>query len=64
DGENDAVFPPYSHDGARFGEYIGDRGIHADLPLEEIEKVFQEKYGIFKHTAKGIVQLDTKNNLI
>jgi len=64
DGENDAVIPPYSHDGARFGEYIGDRGIHADLPLDEIEKVFRMKYGMYKHIVKSIEKPNTKNNLI
>ncbi len=64
DGENDAVFPPYGHNGERFGEYVGDRGIHADLPLDEIDKVFQEKYGMYKQIVKGTVQPDTKNDLI
>ena len=64
DGENDAVFPPYGHDGERFGEYVGDRGIHADLPLDDIDKVFQEKYGMYKQVVKGTVQPDTKNDLI
>ncbi|MHA1913143.1 MAG: transglutaminase-like domain-containing protein [Promethearchaeota archaeon] len=44
DGECNAVFPEYDNDGNRFGEYVLDRGVHADLPLEEIEKVFLEKY--------------------
>ncbi|GAH44991.1 unnamed protein product [marine sediment metagenome] len=44
DGENDAVFPSYDNDGNKFGEYVGDRGIHADLPLDEIERIFEEKY--------------------
>ena len=44
DGECDAVFPEYDNDGNRFGEYVLDRGVHADLPLDEIAKVFEEKY--------------------
>jgi len=44
DGENDAVFPPYDNDGNRFGEYLEDRGVHADLPLDDIEELFKEKY--------------------
>jgi transglutaminase-like putative cysteine protease len=47
DGENDAVFPPYDINGERFGEYLTDRGIHADLPLEEIDGLFEKKYPIF-----------------
>ncbi len=58
DGENDAVFPPYSHDGTRFGEYIADRGIHSDLPLDDIDKVFQQKYGMYKQAVKSTVQPD------
>ncbi|MHA1196688.1 MAG: transglutaminase-like domain-containing protein [Promethearchaeota archaeon] len=49
DGENDAVFPKYDNEGNPFGEYVKDRGVHADLPLEEIDRVFVEKYGsLFK----------------
>jgi len=44
DGECDAVFPEYDNDGNRFGEYVMDRGVHADLPLDDIAKVFEEKY--------------------
>jgi hypothetical protein len=44
DGENDAVFLPYDNDGNRFGEYLEDRGVHADLPLDDIEELFKEKY--------------------
>ncbi len=44
DGECDAVFPEYDNEGNRFGEYVMDRGVHADLPLDEIAKVFEEKY--------------------
>lgn len=47
DGENDAVFPAYDNNGERFGEYLTDRGIHADLPLEEIDLLFEETYPIF-----------------
>ena len=47
DGENDAVFPSYDDEGNKFGEYLQDRGIHADLPLKAIEKVFYEMYPKF-----------------
>ncbi|MHA1489592.1 MAG: transglutaminase-like domain-containing protein [Promethearchaeota archaeon] len=45
DGENNALFPHNSTDGSIFVEYTEDRGIYADLPLDDIEKVFNEKYG-------------------
>ncbi|MFW9952543.1 MAG: transglutaminase-like domain-containing protein [Candidatus Thorarchaeota archaeon] len=44
DGEQDAVFPKFDNEGNLFGEYLTDRGIHADLPLQDIDKVFLEKY--------------------
>jgi len=44
DGENDAVFATYDNEGRKFGEYIQDRGVHADLPLGDILRVFKEKY--------------------
>ncbi|MFX1454945.1 MAG: transglutaminase family protein [Promethearchaeota archaeon] len=44
DGECDAVFPEFDNDGNRFGEYVLDRGVYADLPLDEIAIVFEEKY--------------------
>ncbi|MFW9772457.1 MAG: transglutaminase family protein [Candidatus Thorarchaeota archaeon] len=54
DGESDAVFPPYDNEGNLFGEYIKDRGIHADLPLEEIDRVFEEKYEKYARYKKGL----------
>ncbi|MEJ2276643.1 MAG: transglutaminase-like domain-containing protein [Candidatus Lokiarchaeota archaeon] len=45
DGKNNALFSHYDPNGNIFVEYIKDRGIWADLPLKEIEKVFTEKYG-------------------
>ena len=44
DGECDAVFPKYDDNGNQFGEYLMDRGVHANLPLDDIAKVFEEKY--------------------
>ena len=51
DGECDAVFPKYDNDGNQFGEYLTDRGVHADLPLEDIAKVFEEKYRFTKSSV-------------
>jgi hypothetical protein len=44
DGINDAVFPKYDDNGNKYGEYVLDRGIYSDLPLEEIDEVFEKKY--------------------
>ena len=54
DGENDAVFPKFDENGELFGEYLTDRGIHADLPLDEIDKVFMEKYYKYAKHKNGL----------
>ena len=64
DGENDAVFAVYDNEGRLFGEYVRDRGIHADLPLEEIERVFEEKYPKFSEYKKGFPILPVKNKTL
>lgn len=64
DGENDAVFPPYDINGNRFGEYVGDHGVHADLPLDEIDRVFEEKYEVYRMFLNGSVKVDNNGNLI
>jgi len=64
DGENDAVFPPYDINGKKFGEYVGDRGVHADLPLDEIDRVFREKYEMYRMFLNGSVNLDDNGKLI
>lgn len=61
DGLCDAVFPEYDNDGNRFGEYVLDRGVHADLPLEEIEKVFVEKYRSFRQFKNGVLPKPIKD---
>ena len=55
DGEHNAIFPKFDNEGNPFGEYLTDRGIHADLPLSDIEKLFLEKYNrIVKFITKKI----------
>ncbi|MHA1625366.1 MAG: transglutaminase-like domain-containing protein [Promethearchaeota archaeon] len=44
DGENDGVFPKFDNDGNKYGEYVLDRGVYADLPLDEIDVVFEKNY--------------------
>ncbi|MFO8019833.1 MAG: transglutaminase-like domain-containing protein [Promethearchaeia archaeon] len=57
DGKNHAMFPEKDINGNKFIEYINDRGVYADLPLDEIEKVFIEKYGdLFRADFKDIPQ--------
>ena len=65
DGENDAVFPAYDNNGNKFGEYLEDRGVHADLPLDQIEEVFKEKYysHVLNEKFQGVRKLYDKNVL-
>jgi hypothetical protein len=65
DGESDAVFPAYDNEGNRFGEYLQDRGVHADLPLDAIEELFKEKYynHILNSNFQGVRKLSDKNVL-
>ncbi|MFX1314484.1 MAG: transglutaminase family protein [Promethearchaeota archaeon] len=64
DGENDAVFPPYDVNGNLFGEYVKDRGVHANLPLDDIDKLFQEKYKMYKTYLKGFQKVEDYRDLI
>ncbi|TFG27461.1 MAG: transglutaminase domain-containing protein [Promethearchaeota archaeon] len=64
DGVNDAVFPPYDINGRKFGEYVRDRGVHADLPLDEIDQVFREKYEMYRMFLNGSVKMDNNGKLI
>lgn len=57
DGVDHAMFPEEDVNGNKFIEYINDRGVHADLPLDEIKEVFIEKYGdLFRADFKDIPQ--------
>jgi len=53
DGEHDAVFPKFDNEGNQFGEYLTDRGVHADLPLEDIDLIFEENYPSYALYKKG-----------
>lgn len=64
DGKNDAVFPPYDINGNKYGEYVGDRGVHADLPLNEIDHVFREKYEMYRMFLNGSIKMDNNGKLI
>ena len=64
DGENDAVFPKFDNEGKQFGEYLADRGVHADLPLEDIDKIFEEKYPSYALHKKGFNPRQIKDELM
>jgi len=44
DGREDSIFHPFDEDDRRHMEYMRDRGSHADVPVEEIMRVFREVY--------------------
>ncbi len=45
DGRNDALMHEYASGGEQYMEYVNDRGVHTDLPLDEILATFREYYG-------------------
>ncbi|MFX1567624.1 MAG: transglutaminase family protein [Promethearchaeota archaeon] len=64
DGENDAVFPRFDNQGNLFGEYLTDRGVHADLPLEDIDKIFEENYPSYAFHKKGLNPKQIKDEIM
>lgn len=44
DGEHDAIFHEFTSHGDRHMEYVRDRGHYADLPLEELFRIWRETY--------------------
>jgi transglutaminase-like putative cysteine protease len=44
DGRSDSIFHPFDQDNRRHMEYVRDRGAHADVPAEDIKRVFSETY--------------------
>ncbi|MGE3286698.1 MAG: transglutaminase domain-containing protein [Pseudonocardia sp.] len=53
DGRADALLHQYTPDGGTYMEYVRDRGVFTDLPLQEILDAFTEVYGagMFHETA-------------
>src|SRR3954468_24286782 len=47
DGRNDSVFHAFDEDERRHMEYLRDRGRYADVPVVEIQRVFEETYPKF-----------------
>ena len=44
DGRNDSIFHPFDADDRRHMEYLRYRGVHADVPVDEIREAFRECY--------------------
>ena len=56
DGRADSIFHPFDEDERRHMEYLRDRGVFADVPVDEIQLAFREAYpkfyGLGKDAAK------------
>lgn len=44
DAVNDSIFHPFDEDNRRHMEYLRDRGVFADVPVEAIKRAFDETY--------------------
>ena len=47
DGRSDSIFHAFDEDERRHMEYLRDRGRYADVPVDEIQRVFEETYPKF-----------------
>lgn len=47
DGAEDSIFHPFDEDDRRHMEYLRDRGVHADVPVAEIQQAFRDAYPKF-----------------
>ena len=47
DGRSDSIFHPFDEDNRRHMEYLRERGAFADVPVEDIKRVFGETYPQF-----------------
>jgi len=56
DGREDSIFHPFDEDDRRHMEYLRDRGVYADVPVDEIQQAFRDAYpkfyGLGKNAAK------------
>jgi len=47
DGREDSIFHPFDEDERRHMEYLRERGVYADVPVDEIQRAFREAYPKF-----------------
>jgi len=52
DGRTDSIFHPFDEDQRRHMEYLRERGSYADVPVDEIQRVFRETYPRFYSLGK------------
>jgi transglutaminase-like putative cysteine protease len=53
DGANDSIFHPFDEDNRRHMEYVRERGTFADVPAQDIKRVFSETYPKFYNLGPG-----------
>ncbi len=56
DGRSDSIFHPFDEDDRRHMEYVHDRGTFADVPVEEIKRVFGETYPSYYNLGPDAVR--------
>ena len=52
DGREDSIFHPFDQDDRRHMEYLLDRGVYADVPVDEIQRAFRDAYPKFYSLGK------------
>jgi transglutaminase-like putative cysteine protease len=52
DGRADSIFHPFDQDERRHMEYLRDRGVFADVPVDDIQRAFREAYPKFYSLGK------------
>jgi transglutaminase-like putative cysteine protease len=52
DGREDSIFHAFDEDDRRHMEYLRDRGVYADVPVEEIQQAFRDAYPKFYALGK------------
>jgi len=57
DGRNDSLYHPFDESGNRHMEYVNQRGVYADLPIDEIARTFREEYR-FAHPQSELSRED------
>ena len=56
DGRSDSIFHPFDEDERRHMEYVHHRGTFADVPVEEIKRVFGETYPSYYNLGPDAVR--------
>lgn len=53
DGREDSIYHAFDADGRKHMEYIRDHGEFADVPLEDLQRVFRDKYSAMDFGLKN-----------